>query len=62
MECLVASMTTPAADDFEAIRRRLEELAAEKSLALTGSSVPQAEKVGEYAAGWPATSVEDVYG
>lgn len=34
-------MTTKAADDFEAIRRRLEELAAEKSLALTGSTLEE---------------------
>jgi hypothetical protein len=48
-----------AADDHEAIRRRLEELAAERQLALTGSTVPDA-KVGDYAMGWPA--IEDVYG
>ena len=27
-------------EDYEAIRRRLEELAAERNLALTGSSAP----------------------
>lgn len=30
-----------AADDYEAIRRRLEELAAEKNLALTGSTLEE---------------------
>jgi len=47
-------MSTNAADDFEAIRRRLEELAAEKQVALTGSSAPvQAEE---------PISVETIYG
>jgi len=32
-----------AADDHEAIRRRLEEIAAERQLALTGSTVPVEE-------------------
>lgn len=32
-----------AADDHEAIRRRLEELAAEKALALSGSTLPVEE-------------------
>jgi hypothetical protein len=45
-------MTTYAAEDFEAIRRRQEEIRAEKDLALTGSSVPDAVTVGEYAAGY----------
>lgn len=36
-------MTTYAADDHEAIRRRMEELKAERSLALTGSSAPAEE-------------------
>ena len=31
---------TKAADDFEAIRRRIEELKAERDLALTGTTVP----------------------
>jgi hypothetical protein len=48
-----------AADDFESIRRREEEIKAERQLALTGSTVPE-PKVGEYAMGWPA--IEDVYG
>jgi hypothetical protein len=39
------------ADDSAAIKARLEELMAEKQLALTGSSAPVTEKVGE--AGWP---------
>jgi hypothetical protein len=55
-------MTTKAADDFEDIARRLKELEAERQLALTGSSAPVTEKVGEYATGWPAHSVEDTYG
>lgn len=33
-----------AADDHEAIRRRLEEIAAERNLALTGSTVPVEDK------------------
>ncbi|WP_316176165.1 hypothetical protein [Bradyrhizobium sp. SZCCHNRI1073] len=33
-------MTTKAADDFDAISRRLAELEAEKNVALTGSSAP----------------------
>jgi hypothetical protein len=53
-------MTIKAADDFESIARRLKELEAERQLALAGSSAP--EKVGEYATGWPAHSVEDTYG
>jgi len=50
---------TKAAEDFEDIARRLKELEADRQLALTGSTVPEA-KVGEYATGWPA--IEDVYG
>jgi hypothetical protein len=53
-------VTTKAAEDFEDIARRLKELEAERQLALTGSSAPVTEKVGEYANGWPAA--EDVYG
>ncbi len=34
---------TKAADDFEAIRRRIEELKAERDLALTGTTVPVEE-------------------
>ena len=37
------------ADDAAAIEARLEEIAAEKRLALTGSSAPAPEKVGEVA-------------
>lgn len=33
-------MSTYAADDFEFIRRREEEIRAERNLALTGSSAP----------------------
>lgn len=52
---------TKLADDFEEISRRLAELKAEKQEALTGSSASvDLNKVGEYAAGWPA--IEDVYG
>lgn len=36
-------MTTPAVEDFEAIRRRQEELKAELDLAVTGSSLPTEE-------------------
>jgi hypothetical protein len=41
------------ADDSAAIKARLEELVAEKQLALTGGSAPVTEKVGEAALGWP---------
>jgi hypothetical protein len=44
---------TYAADDYEAIRRRAEEIKAERNLALTGSTLPEETKVGEYAKGWP---------
>ena len=40
-------MTTKAADDFDSIARRLQELEAEKSVALTGSSVPAKEEKAE---------------
>jgi hypothetical protein len=54
---------TKAADDFEAIRRRLEEIEAEQKLALTGSSAPEEKKFGEYAIGWPNHyNSENVYG
>lgn len=46
-------MTTYAIDDAEFIRRRLEEIEAEKQLALTGSSLPEKPEV-------PA--IENVYG
>jgi hypothetical protein len=61
----MAKSMSKAADDYESIARHLKELEAEKQLALTGSSAPvtgQEPKVGEYAIGWPAPSVEDVYG
>jgi hypothetical protein len=46
-----------AIDDFEAIRRRQEEIAAERNLALTGSTLPEVHTetggiVGEVAFGW----------
>jgi hypothetical protein len=44
---------TKAADDCEAIRRRLEEIEAEQKLALTGSSAPTQEQPKE---------IESVYG
>jgi hypothetical protein len=44
-------------EDFEAIRRRQEEIRAEKDLALTGSSVPA--EVGEVAVGWPYFAAAD---
>jgi hypothetical protein len=43
---------TYAADDYEAIRRRAEEIKAERSLALTGSTLEE-PKIGEVAMGWP---------
>jgi hypothetical protein len=46
-------MTTYAADDYEAIRRRAEEIKAERNLALTGSTLPEEPKIGEVAMGWP---------
>jgi hypothetical protein len=52
------------ADDTAAIKARMEEIKAEKNLALTGSSAPvtgQESKVGEYAMGWPYTAVDDSY-
>lgn len=48
-----------AADDHEAIRRRMEELQAERDLALTGSAVHIQHDAGEtldYAIGWPYTA------
>ena len=52
-----------AADDSASIAQRLKEIEADRQLALTGSTVPKTEqKFGEYAAGWPVHSVEDVYG
>ena len=56
-------MTTYAADDYEAIRRRAEEIQAERNLALTGSTLPEETKVGEVAMGWPMygyTAPDDV--
>lgn len=55
-------MSTKAADDFESIARHLKELEAERQLALTGSSAPVTEKVGEYAVGRPGTAAEDLCG
>jgi hypothetical protein len=48
-------MTNSAVEDFEAIRRRQEEIAAERNLALTGSTLPEEPKVGEVAMGWSMT-------
>lgn len=47
-----------AADDHEAIRRRMEELAAERALALTGSTLPEEPKVGEVTIGWPFSAAD----
>jgi hypothetical protein len=41
-----------AADDYEAIRRRAEEIKAERNLALTGSTLEET-KVGEVSPAWP---------
>jgi hypothetical protein len=41
-----------AADDYEAIRRRAEEIKAERNLALTGTTLPEEPKVGEVAINW----------
>jgi hypothetical protein len=46
-------------EDFEAIRRRQEEIRAEKDLALTGSSVVQPTVIADYAMGWPMTAAAD---
>jgi hypothetical protein len=45
-------MTTKAADDFDSIARRLAELEAEKSVALTGTSVPVQEEKDETPSGY----------
>ena len=42
-----------AADDYESIRRRAEEIQAERNLALKGTTLPEEPKVGEVAIGWP---------
>lgn len=51
-------MTISAIDDFEAIRRRAEEIAAERNLALTGSTLEE-PKVGEVAISWPMYAAAD---
>lgn len=56
-------MTDYAVDDHESIRRRMEELKAERDLALTGSSAPQEPEqawsyMGEAAVGWPYTAYD----
>jgi hypothetical protein len=43
-----------AADDYEAIRRRAEEIKAERNLALTGSALLEEPKAVESATDWPA--------
>lgn len=48
---------TPQVEDFEAIRRRVEELKAERDLALTGSAVVQ--EVGEVSVGYPYMMTAD---
>lgn len=49
-------------DDYEAIRRRQEEIKANESLARTGSTVEETKSVwvGEAAAGWPFTAYDDL--
>ena len=51
-----------AADDFEAIRRREEEIKAERNLILTGTTAETKEHVwvGEAAIGWPFTAYDDL--
>ena len=49
------------ADDSAAIKARMEEIKADRQLALTGSSAPEQPKevevsYGEYAMGWPYTT------
>jgi hypothetical protein len=44
---------TYAVDDHEYIRRRAEEIKAERNLALTGTTLSEEPKVGEYAKEWP---------
>jgi hypothetical protein len=46
-----------AADDYEVIRRRAEEIKAERNLALTGSTLE--EKVGEVSPAWPYAMTVD---
>ncbi len=62
-------MTGFIADQAECIRRRMEELQAERDLALTGSSVHIQHdsatgetleyKIGDYAKGWPYFAAAD---
>jgi hypothetical protein len=42
-----------AADDYESIRRRAEEIKAERNLALKGTTLPEEPKVGEVSPAWP---------
>jgi len=44
------------ADKFEEIRRRQEEIEAERNLALTGSAIETVESTGDY---WPTTIAAD---
>jgi hypothetical protein len=48
-----------AADDYEAIRRRAEEIKAERNLALTGTTLPEETKVGEVSPAWPYATTYD---
>jgi hypothetical protein len=48
-----------AADDYEAIRRRAEEIKAERNLALTGSTLEEEPKVGEVSPAWPYAMTAD---
>ena len=52
-------MSSYAADDYESVRRRQEEIKAERDLLLTGSSAPEAKPIGEYAIGWTYTANAD---
>jgi hypothetical protein len=49
-------MTGFIADQAESIRRRMEELQAERDLARTGSSAPS--EVAEVAYGWPYVAAD----
>jgi hypothetical protein len=46
-----------AVDDDENTRRRMEEIKAERRMALTGSTLP--EEAGEVAMGWPMYGYTD---
>ena len=46
------------ADKYEDIRRRAEEIAAERNLALTGTTLPEEPKLAEVAFGWAYNSAD----